>query len=116
MRFIVTTDSGCDLPLALLQQRQIIPIMLSYTIDAVPFRDEMRDDGIKEFYDKMRAGAVPKTSQLNPQEFVEFWRPLLSQGLPIVHIALGSGVSGTWHNGVTAARCSGRSFRTRKFS
>ncbi|MDD3165714.1 MAG: DegV family protein, partial [Oscillospiraceae bacterium] len=43
------------------------------------------------------------TSQLNPQEFVEFWRPLLSQGLPIVHIALGSGVSGTWHNGVTAS-------------
>ena len=34
---------------------------------------------------------------------MEFWRPLLGKHKPIVHISLGSGVSGTWHNGCLAA-------------
>ena len=52
----------------------------------------------------MRAGAIPKTSQINLQQFMDFWRPLLTQGLPIVHISLGSGVSGTYRNGTLAAQ------------
>ena len=35
-------------------------------------------------------------------EFVEFWETLLPLGLPIVHIALGSGISGTYRNGQLA--------------
>lgn len=103
MSFIVTTDSGCDLPMSLLQEHQIIPFLLGYEIDGQVFRDTMLHQDCHDFYEKMRAGAVPKTSQINVFQFIEFWRPLLKQGLPIVHISLGSGVSGTWHNGVEAA-------------
>lgn len=104
MSYIITTDSGCDFPLDLLQQRQIIPFMLNYEIDGVTYTDTMLHADCHAFYDKMRAGAVPKTSQVNEYQFREFWRPLLSQGLPIIHISLGSAVSGTWGNGVAAAR------------
>jgi len=104
MSFIVTTDSGCDLPIGLLRQRDILPLALSYQIGEETFRDTMEHEDLHRFYDKMRAGAAPKTSQINPQEFMDFWAPLLEQGRPIVHISLGSGVSGTWQNGVTAAR------------
>ena len=101
--FIVTTDSGCDLPLELLMERKIKPLMLSYIIDGVAFKDTMIHADCHQFYEKMRKGAVPKTSQLNAYEFVEFWRPLLKKGTPIIHISLGSGVSGTWHNGLIAS-------------
>ena len=104
MSFIVTTDSGCDLPIELLKEKNIIPYMLSYDIEEQTFRDTMRHEDCHAFYEKMRSGAVPKTSQINPQEFVDFWRPLLKSGEPIIHISLGSGVSGTWHNGELAAR------------
>ena len=104
MSFIITTDSGCDLPLDLLNERHIIPFMLSYEIDGVAYKDTMVQEDCHSFYDKMRKGAVPKTSQINVYQFVEFWRPLLEQGLPIIHISLGSGVSGTWHNGLTASQ------------
>lgn len=104
MRFIVTTDSGCDLPLELLRERDITPCMLNYILDGQVCTDTMIQSDCHAFYERMRAGAIPKTSQFNPSQFVDFWRPLLAQGLPIVHICLGSGVSGTWNNGLMAAQ------------
>ncbi|MDO4544298.1 MAG: DegV family protein [Clostridia bacterium] len=103
MNYIVTTDSGCDLPLQLLNDHGITPIMLCYEMNGVLCRDTMNWDDIHMFYEGMRSGMKPKTSQLNPQEYIDFWTPLLEKGLPILHICLGSGVSVTYQNGVTAA-------------
>ena len=102
--FIVTTDSGCDLPLSFLSSRDIIPIAMNYAIGDKEYTDTMDPADLKSFYDGMRAGDSPKTSQVTPYKFVEFWTPLLENGLPIVHIALGSGISGTWANAVQAAK------------
>jgi len=102
--FIVCTDSGCDLSIHVLEERGIVPIRLKYEIDGEIFEDTMLPEDCHVFYEKMRAGAVPKTSQLNIVDFMDFWRPLLKEHKPIVHIALTSGVSGTWHNGCLAAQ------------
>ena len=104
MKFIVTTDSGCDLPRSLLEERGVLPCMMNYTMDGELCTDTMEHGDCHAFYEKMRAGSSPKTSQFNPAQFEDFWRPLLEQGLPIVHICLCSGVSGTFNNGVMAAR------------
>lgn len=102
--FIVCTDSGCDLSIHVLEERGIVPIRLKYEINGEIFEDTMLPEDCHVFYEKMRAGAVPKTSQLNIVDFMDFWRPLLKEHKPIVHIALTSGVSGTWHNGCLAAQ------------
>lgn len=102
-KFIVCTDSGCDLPMDVLQQHGIVPLRLKYEIDGKEYRDTMLHEDCHEFYEKMRAGAVPKTSQVNLFDYVSFWKELLDRGLPIVHISLGSGVSGTYNNGRIAA-------------
>ena len=102
LNFIVTTDSGCDLPYSLLQEREIIPFPIEYEIDGKVIADTMSHEDCRKFYDSMRAGAVPKTSQINVMQFVDFWRPLTAKGLPIVHISLGSGISGTYSNGLAA--------------
>jgi fatty acid-binding protein DegV len=55
------------------------------------------------FYGRMREGALPRTSQITPYEFIGFWSELLEKfSLPIVHIAMGSGISGTYSNAVIA--------------
>lgn len=103
-KFLVTTDSGCDLSNGFCLSRDIIPCKMSYTVDGQCIEDTMETADLHTFYERMRAGAAPKTSQLTPYDYTEFWRPLLKEGLPIVHIALGSGISGTWSNGVLAAQ------------
>lgn len=104
MSFIICTDSGCDLPIEQLEANNVVVHMMTYNINGEDFRDTMRTDSLHEFFDKMRGGAVPRTSQVNYADYIEFWTPLLEQGKPIVHIALGSGVSGTYANGVLAAK------------
>lgn len=101
--FILTTDSGCDLPIELLNENQIHTVMMSYSLNGEIYKDTMNPSDYKEFYAKMRNGAVPKTSQLNIADFLDFFTPLLSQGKDIVYVSLSSGVSGTYNNAVFAA-------------
>lgn len=100
--FTVTTDSGCDLPLSKLQERDIKPLRIQYEMDGRLITDTMLHEDCKAFYEKMRAGSVPKTSQINIEQFIEFWKEITLEGLPIVHICLGSGISGTYANGLLA--------------
>lgn len=76
---------------------------MNYAIGDKNYTDTMDPKDLKSFYDGMRAGDVPKTSQVTPYQFTEFWMPLLEKKQPIIHIALGSGISGTWANAVSAA-------------
>ncbi len=100
--FLITTDSGCDLQIDYCNSRQIIPYYMHYTMDGSEQIDIMTEASIKEFYDKMRAGNCPTTTQVNPAEFVSFWEPLLAYGKPILHISLSAAISGTYSNALTA--------------
>lgn len=102
MSFILTTDSSSDLSLEICREKNIIPLMMTYTIGGTEFKDTMEETDIIAFYNKMRAGKEPKTSQINAMEYVDFWTPMLKEGKPILHIALGSAISGTYENGVRA--------------
>lgn len=100
--FILTTDSGCDLSLELCQKNNITPIHLKYYSDQEENIDTMNENDSIAFYNKMRKGVIFKTSQINIEEFIEFFEPMLTQNLPILHICMGSAISGTFNNGLLA--------------
>ena len=101
--FCVSTDSGCDLPEDYCTKRGIYPYQMQYAIGREEYVDRMRPDDCREFYRKMRGGAVPRTSQMTAYEFVDFWSGLYERlRLPILHVALGSGISGTYRNALLA--------------
>lgn len=103
-RFIVCTDSGCDLDISVLNENGIYAIPLQYELNGQVISDTMIQEDCHRFYEGMRNGDCPKTSQLNTVQFVDFWTPIVKEhNLPIIHISLGSGVSGTYHNGCLAA-------------
>lgn len=102
-KFIVTTDSGCDLSGEYCESLGIVPLKMCWTAGEGNITDTMVPTELKAFYDGMRSGMEPKTSQVTPYQYIEFWTPLLERKLPIVHIALGSAISGTYANGVKAA-------------
>lgn len=102
INFQMTTDSGCDLPITVCRDLNIAVQPLSYTMGEHVFYDTMVPEDILEFYQKMREGASPKTSQLNVQEMLKFFREQAVNGVPILHFALGSGISGTYQNCLAA--------------
>lgn len=95
VKFIITTDSSCDATLDELTQKNVAVIPFHYHDDKTSYLDDMNIISHKRFYLDMKNGITFKTSQLNPQEYYEFFKPLTTQKLPILHVSLGSGVSNT---------------------
>ena len=95
--FIITADSTVDLPKEFLKEKQVPVVSLSYIIDGATYKD---GDGLtsKEFYDKIREGAMPTTSQVNPEQARDLFEPILKEGKDLLHIAFTSGLSGTYNS------------------
>ncbi len=102
--FVITTDSMSDLPPEYLRQHDIEIISLTYTIDGVVY-DESNSLPYKEFYDRMRKGAQPTTSQFNPADAEKVFERILEQHGPvdILHISISSALSGSWQSARVAA-------------
>ncbi|MEI3428174.1 MAG: DegV family protein [Christensenellales bacterium] len=104
-KFILTCGSTVDLPYDYCQQRDIPVIFYTYVLDGVEREDDMeRNPGMLEkFYQAMREGAIPQTSQINTERYVDFFTEQLKHG-DVLHIAFGSGMSASVNNAMNAAR------------
>ena len=100
--FIITTDTTSDLPAAYVEQHQIGMLSLTYTINDTTYSWE-HPLPVKEFYDCMRQGSLPTTSQANPEEAAAVFEKIINeQNADILHIAFSSGLSATYANGLKA--------------
>lgn len=95
--FVITADSTVDLPKEYLEEKGIVITPLSYIIDGVTYKD-MQGLSHKEFFGKIRAGAMPTTSQVNPDEAREAFEAIVKEGKNILHIAFSSGLSGSYNS------------------
>ena len=101
--FIISTDSGCDLSIDVCQELGVIPLFMNYIDDEVVIKDTMEQADIIKLYKRMEEEAkMFKTSAVNIQEAYDFLKELIKYNKPIVHISLGSGISGTYNNFVAA--------------
>ena len=105
MSFTLSTDTSCDIFRNELKARGIEYRPLVYTIDDVPYFDEFtKDEDYKGFYDKIRAGKMPTTSQITVVEHEEYFTELCEKyDGDIVHITLSSGLSSTYASACKAA-------------
>lgn len=100
--FLLSTDSGCDLPGAYCSAHDISVLPMEYEINSERFYETMRPEDTIEMYRKMEAGAVVHTSSVNIADYLRYFELLLAQGLPVIHIALGSGISSSYQNALLA--------------
>lgn len=100
--YVITTDNTADLPYEYYRQNQVEYLYLSYTMEGKNYKKDQEMDP-KEFYQRMRTGSMPTTSQVNAEEAKEEWRPILEQGKDILHLAFSSGLSGSYNNAMLAA-------------
>lgn len=102
MEYIITTDSTCDLPESYIKENNIKVLPLTYVLEGVTYNID-KTLPINEFYGKMKSGAMPTTSQANPEEVKEAFLSILEGGVGILHIAFSSGLSGSYNSARIAA-------------
>lgn len=56
----------------------------------------------KAFYNKLREGIMPSTSQVNSFRFVEAFEEYVKQGISILYLAFSSALSGTYNSSLIA--------------
>ena len=100
--FKIITDSTADLPKEYIQKYNLGIMYLSYTIEGETYQGEkqLKDE---VFYDKMRKGLMPTTSQVNPTEAKETFEEFLKETNQILCISFSSGLSGTYNSAKIAA-------------
>ena len=98
----IITDSGSDLTEQMLEELNVAKVSLS-----VLFRGESRpdsvDEGIRSFYDALRAGEISTTSAVNPDGWASAIEPVLQAGQDALVMAFSSGLSTTYLSAVIAA-------------
>lgn len=95
----LTCSSTADMPASFLEEKDIPFICYHFEMEGREYPDDLgKSISFKEFYDRINAGAMPVTSQINVEEFMKFFEPFLSAGLDIVHIEMSSGISGTFNS------------------
>lgn len=100
--YVITVNSTVDLPKEWLEERNVPVIPLKYTIDGNTFPD-MSGYTSKEFFQLMREGKLPVTSQVNPEEARAALEPYLKEGKDVLHLAFSSALSGTYNSMCLAA-------------
>ena len=102
--FIITTDSTSDLPEAYVAKHGLRLLPLYYSFSGTVYGGDNKNLEPKEFYDKMRGGAMPTTMAVNPETALKIFRELIGEGYDILHIAFSSALSGSCSVATTVAR------------
>lgn len=102
-KFILTTENTCDMPLDLLESMGVGLVSLSCTIKGETY-DAFNELDPKKFFDMMRGGEMPTTSQVNPDQAERFFRDRLREHDTILHLSFSSALSGTYQSVSIAAK------------
>jgi len=93
---ILVIDSGCDLPLEYIQQKNIVSLGLICNFKGQAVEDDFgKNINRKDFYDALRQGEMPTTSQINSQRYEEVFRKAAKEEKSIIYIAMSSALTGT---------------------
>jgi DegV family protein with EDD domain len=104
MHYVLSCCSTADLSKEHFESRNISYICFHYELDGVQYPDDLGQSmPFDKFYQAMADGAMTKTSQVNVDEFVAYFRPFLEAGQDILHVCLSSGISGVY-NSANAAK------------
>lgn len=102
--YILSCCTPADLSAEHVQERDIHYICFHYYLDGEHFFDDLGQSmPFDEFYARLAGGAETRTSQINAEEFIAYFKPFLEQGKDVLHISLSSGISGVYNSAVLAA-------------
>lgn len=96
--YVLVSDSTADLPIDVVEALGVRIVPFSYAIheEVYQYYLDKRDGDIGVFYDRMRKGAMPVTSQVNPNAYKEFFEDIIKEGRDVLYLCFTSGLSGSY--------------------
>ena len=102
--FVLTCCSTVDLSNEYLKERNIPYVSFHVQLGEDTYADDMGQSiSQEELFKRMLDGEDAKTSQVTVQQYLDFFKGFLEEGKDILHIALSSGISGTYNSACVAA-------------
>jgi len=93
--YVLSCCSTADLSKEHFDNIDVKYVCFHYEMDGVQYSDDLGQSiPFDEFYSRMANGAETKTSQINAEEFCDYFRPFLEEGKDILHVCLSSGITG----------------------
>ena len=96
MSFTVVTDTSGNLLNEQIRDNKltVIPFTDFYNREAHTCLDTDAFDA-EDFYGRIRRGLQVTTSQISPQDYMDYFEPFLQQGEDVIYVAMSSGISGS---------------------
>ena len=97
--FILSCCSAIDLTQEQMEKYGINYIPFHFELNGVQYTDDLGQSvPYPEFYRRMSEGEDTKTSQVNIEEFIQYFEGYLKEGKDVLHLTLSSGISGTFNS------------------
>jgi len=113
--YVLSCCSTADLTKEHFEERNINCVFFHYYLNDVEYADDLGQSmPFDKFYQAMVDGADTRTSQVNADEFVSNFTPILESGKDIIHLTTSSGISGVYNSAVIAKEILEEKFPERK--
>lgn len=113
--YVITCCSTADLSAEFFQQREVPYASFHFQLEGEEYLDDLGQTiSFDAYYAKIAAGAQPTTSQVNVEQYISLFEPLLQQGKDILHLSFSSGLSGSYASACIAAGALQSQYRERK--
>lgn len=101
--YVLSCCSTADLTDKQFEARSIHYICFHFELGGKSYMDDLgKSIPFDEFYKRMEQGEDTKTSQINAEEFEQYFEPFLQEGKDILHVCLSSGISGVMNSACIA--------------
>lgn len=115
MAIKIVTESTCDLPREYIDAHECLDVIpMVFQFDEQEQLDVAGEVDNHANYERLRAGGVATTSQLNVDLLYNRFKKHLEHGDDVLYLAFSSGLSGTCSNGMLAANDLRREFPERQ--
>ena len=114
--YVFMTDSDSDLHYTIADEKNIPVVRMPYTLDGKEYMDDNGRAGVeKDFFKSMREGAMPNTSLLPTEAYLEYFEPILREK-DLLFVAFSSKMSATINNVYEARELLLKKYPQRKFT
>lgn len=99
MDYVLMTDASCDLTQKQVDETGVVVLPMEFQIEDKTFLHypDCRMMKLDEFYQQIRDGVYPKTTQINMESFKNYFERYLRAGKDVLYTGISTGLSGTFN-------------------
>ena len=114
--YVIISDSTCDLRSDMAKSLNVEIIPMTFQIEGREYKNYLdeREMSLSSFYDTVRRGNIPTTSQISVNTFIDVIKPFLEEGKDCLVISFSSALSGTFNSLNVAKKMLEEEFPLRK--